>query len=165
MKIETQIGGRTQTVEIDEREGRFHLTVDGREYEGDVLRPAPGVYTFLVGSRVVEARVGQAAAAESFRVEIGGHSADVRVIDRKHRHAGSDASAEGKQTLVAPMPGKVVAVLVAPGAEVERGQGILVVEAMKMQNEVKAPRDGVVAEVKVCAGDTVNAGQVLAVIE
>lgn len=165
MKLDAQIGDATHAIEIDEANGRFRLTVDGREIEGDVLRPEPGVYTFFVGSRVVEARVGDVAGSDATRVRVGDRSVDVRVIDRKRRMAGGDAGVEGRQTLTAPMPGKVVAVLVPAGTAVERGQGVLVVEAMKMQNEVKAAKAGVVAEVRVSVGDTVNAGQVLATID
>ena len=73
--------------------------------------------------------------------------------------------AEGRQNLVAPMPGKVIRVLVAQGDEVAVGQGVVVVEAMKMQNEIKSPKAGIVVEVRVTAGATVNANQVLAVVE
>ena len=165
MKLEAQVGDATHAIEIDEEAGRFRLVVDGRKVEGAVLRPEPGVYTFFVGSRVVEARVGDLAGSEATRVQIGDRSVDVRVVDRKHRAAGGDAGVEGRQALVAPMPGKIVAILVEPGGAVERGQGILVVEAMKMQNEVKAAKAGVVAEVRVSVGDTVNAGQLLAVVD
>jgi biotin carboxyl carrier protein len=165
MKIDAQIGDATHAVEIDEAAGRFRLVVDGREYEGEVLRPEPGVYTFFVGARVVEARVGALAGSDALRVRVGEATTDVRMVDRKRRAAGGEAGVEGRQTLAAPMPGKVVAILVEAGGEVERGQGVLVVEAMKMQNEVKAPKAGVVAEVRVSVGDTVNAGQALAVID
>ena len=165
MKVETKIGETTHTVEIDVEAGRFRLVVDGRTYDGELLRPRPGVYTFFVGSRVVEAHVGSVPGTEAVRVKVGDRSADVLVIDRKHRRTSSEAGAEGRQVLVAPMPGKVVAVLAEVGDAVERGRGILVVEAMKMQNEVKAARDGVVAEIRVAVGDTVNAGQVLAIVD
>jgi biotin carboxyl carrier protein len=100
-------------------------------------------------------------ALDSVRVQIGAHSAEVRVIDRKRRRAGAHSGGEGEQTLCAPMPGKVVAILASVGDAVDVGQGIVVVEAMKMQNEVKAAMAGVVADIRVGIGDTVNAGQVL----
>ena len=165
MKLEAQIGDVTHAIEIDEDAGRFRLSVDGRVIEGDVLRTEPGVYTFFVGWRVVEARVGPIAGSDASRVQVGDRSVNVRVVDRKHRAAGGEGGAEGRQTLTAPMPGKVVAVLVPVGGAVERGQGVLVVEAMKMQNEVKATKAGVVGEVRVSVGDTVNAGQVLATVD
>jgi biotin carboxyl carrier protein len=165
MKLEIDMGGTRRAIEINAAAGRFRLDVDGRTVEGEFLRPEEGVFTFFVGNRVVEARVSELAAGDAYRVEIRGNGRDVRVVDRKSRAASGDVSAEGRQALSAPMPGKVVAVLVTPGQEVERNQGVLVVEAMKMQNEVKAPKAGVVVEVRVAPGDAVTAGQVLAVID
>jgi biotin carboxyl carrier protein len=165
MRLDVEIGGTKRAIELDEIGGRFRLEVDGRVVEGDVLRPEPGVYTFFVGARVVEARVASIVGSELTRVTIGGVTTDVLIADRKHRTLAGDATLEGRQALTAPMPGKVVAVLVAEGEGVERGQGLVVVEAMKMQNEVKAPKAGVVVEVRVTSGETVVAGQVLAVVE
>jgi biotin carboxyl carrier protein len=116
-----------------------------------------------VGPRVVEARV--SSLGDLLRVTVRDRTVDVKVIDRKHRAAGHDAGVEGRETLTAPMPGKVVAVLASVGEAVERGQGIVVVEAMKMQNEVRASKAGSVVELRVGVGDTVNAGQTLAVVE
>jgi acetyl/propionyl-CoA carboxylase alpha subunit len=164
MKLEIEIGGETRAVDIDETAGRFRLEIDGRTVEGEVLRPEPGTYTFHVGGRVVEAHVSE-SIGDGLKVQIAGVVTEVLVVNRRRRAHGTDAGAEGRQTLVAPMPGKVVAVLVEPGAGVTKGQGVVVVEAMKMQNEVRAPKEGTVAEVSVAVGDTVTAGQALAVVE
>lgn len=165
MKLEAQSGESTSIFEIEERGGSFRLSVDGREIEGEVLQPEPGVFSFKVGNRVVEFHVSKLPGLESRRVVTATGTTDVRIIDRKHRSPGDEAEGDGQQTMLAPMPGKVVAILAAVGDTVERGQGVLVVEAMKMQNEVKAARDGVVSEIKVSTGDTVTAGQVLARLE
>jgi biotin carboxyl carrier protein len=165
MKLEAQSGESTCTFEFDERGGTFRLSLDGREIEGDVLQPEPGVFSFMVGHRVVEFHVSKLPGIETRRVVTVTGTTDVRIIDRKHRSPGDEAEGDGQQIMLAPMPGKVVAILAAVGDTVERGQGVLVVEAMKMQNEVKAARDGVVSEIKVSAGDTVSAGQVLARLE
>jgi biotin carboxyl carrier protein len=165
MKLEVEIGGSVRALEIDEAAGVFRLDLDGSVVEGEVLRPEPGAYTFYVGDRVVEARVTELAGTDVYRVTLGGESRELRVIDRKHRPAGHDGGAEGRQTLAAPMPGKVIDVLVAVGDAVEHGQGLVVVEAMKMQNEVRSPKAGVVAEVRVAAGEAVTAGQAMLVIE
>ena len=106
-----------------------------------------------------------AVGPESLRVEIGNRAFTANIIDRKHRRASSEHGDEGRKQLVAPMPGKVVRVLVKPGDEVKAGQGVVVVEAMKMQNEIKSSKTGRVVEVRVSEGATVNANQVLAVIE
>ena len=99
------------------------------------------------------------------RVQLRDRLFSARIIDRKHRKIGTEASAEGPQHLVAPMPGKVVKVLLQTGDEVTAGQGVVVVEAMKMQNEIKSPKTGRVIEIRVSAGATVNANQILAVVE
>src|ERR1051326_9105223 len=91
----------------------------------------------------------------------------IKIIDPKRLRSGQNSGGHhhGVAEIVAAMPGKVVRVHVEPGATVEKGVGVVVVEAMKMQNEMKSPRSGVVVSVKVKPGDTVNAGDVLAVLE
>jgi biotin carboxyl carrier protein len=103
----------------------------------------------------------------AMNVEIGDFSIQCTIRDPKRLQTGLKTSGHtvGKGRLVAPMPGKVVRVLAPVGTTVSRGDGVLVVEAMKMQNEVKAIRDGIVSSINVNPGSTVNAGDVLAVIE
>jgi pyruvate carboxylase len=134
-------------IEVDARElraGSFSLLIDHRSYAIDVRRD---------GDRC--------------RVDIGGRTIDVTLVDTL-RHGGvtldADA-AEGPQEIRAMMPGKIVTVLVAAGDEVQKDQGILVVEAMKMENEVKAAGAGVVKEILVKPGQAVEAGEILARVE
>ena len=165
MKLEVELGGVKREIEFEEDSGRFSIDIDGQRLTGQFTRPENGTFTFHVNDQVTDARVSKLAGTDTFRVAARGISRDVRVIDRKHRLAGQDSGVEGKQTLVAPMPGKIVDVLVGIGDSVTKGQGLVVVEAMKMQNEVKSPKDGAIAEVRVVPGETVTAGQVLVVIE
>jgi biotin carboxyl carrier protein len=128
--------------------------------EPDIVEVEPGVYSVILGLSSWEVRVvGNEIAINEhhFLFEID----DPRQWTRS-RHA---ADASGRASIAAAMPGKVVRVLVAVGDEVEAGQGIMVVEAMKMQNELKAPRDGRVTAIEVKENDSVNAGAVLAIIE
>ncbi|HZH33964.1 MAG TPA: biotin/lipoyl-containing protein, partial [Pyrinomonadaceae bacterium] len=106
-------------------------------------------------------------AAGETRVRQGTKTFDFKLSDPKRLRgaAALGEAADGIAQIVTMMPGKVVRVLVEAGAEVQKGDSILVVEAMKMQNEMKSPKDGVVKEVRVETGSTVNAGDVLAVIE
>ncbi|HEY7546208.1 MAG TPA: biotin/lipoyl-containing protein [Blastocatellia bacterium] len=163
MKYEAEIDGRQISLELDERDDRVSATIEGRGYEVEVLRPEEGVYLFFAGDRVYEARVWKSQTAMSVR--IGDQVFSANIIDRKHRRPSADHSEEGQQTLTAPMPGKVVKVLLKAGDEVAAGQGIVVVEAMKMQNEIKSPKAGRVVKVRVAEGDAVNAGQSLAIVE
>ncbi|HMG33307.1 MAG TPA: biotin/lipoyl-containing protein [Blastocatellia bacterium] len=164
MRIETAIDNRPVTLEMEQRNGRVLVQVDGRTYEVEVLRPEPGILQLMVGNEVFEARVWMASSG-SLQVQLRDQIFSVEIIDRKHRRPQHDHGLEGKQQLTAPMPGKVIKVLVPVGSEVEAGQGVVVVEAMKMQNEVKSPKSGRVIEIRVSAGDTVIANQLLAIVE
>jgi len=164
MKYEAEIEGRQVAVELNEREGRVSAVVEDRSYEVSVLRPEQGVYLIFDGDRVYEVRVWPGEAG-TLSVKLRNRVFDAKVVDRKHRRGAIDHGTEGRQQLVAPMPGKVVRVLVGAGDEVASGQGVAVVEAMKMQNEIKSPRAGRVVEIRVVEGATVNANQVLATIE
>jgi biotin carboxyl carrier protein len=118
------------------------------------------VYSVLAGGGSYEVRVDGdrvSAGGQTFRVE----TIDPRRWNRERNHRQSD----GVQSVAAAMPGKVVRVLVSPGDSVEAGQGLIVVEAMKMQNELKALRAGRVVTVTASPGATVNAGEILATIE
>ncbi|MBP6823396.1 MAG: biotin/lipoyl-binding protein, partial [Acidobacteria bacterium] len=98
---------------------------------------------------------------------VNGQRIPVPVRDQKHLPGNADAGANagGKAILISPMPGKIVRVLVSAGDEVTANQGVLIVEAMKMQNEVQSPKAGNVSDIRVKEGQTVNAGETLAIIE
>ncbi len=100
-------------------------------------------------------------------MQIGRHSLDIKLFDPKRlRGSGIDAEhGDGAAEIRTAMPGKVVRILVEKGASIEKGDGVLVVEAMKMQNELKSPKSGIVKDIRVEEGSTVAAGDVLAVIE
>ena len=140
-----------------ESDGRYRL--DGREGDLSVLEVEPGVYSVLKDGRSYLVHSGDAA------LWIDGHRFEVEVVDpRALRKGQGTAVAGGQQTLKAAMPGKVVRVLVAAGDEVAAGQGLVVVEAMKMQNEVKAAAAGKVLSVSVREGAAVAGGDTIAVI-
>jgi biotin carboxyl carrier protein len=168
MKLKAEIGDETHNIELHEAGGLVTTTVDGRAYELEASRPEPGVYLFKHKGRVYEASVAPpAAAGDPFSVKVRGYRFDVRIIDPK-RLRGSGAAhdhGDGMAEIKTAMPGKVVRILVEAGAEVKKGDGILVVEAMKMQNELRSPKDGTVREVRAAEGQTVAAGEALAVIE
>jgi len=164
MKYEVEIKGARVNVELDRRTERVRAVVDNREYEFELVSSEEGSYTLLIGDRVYEARV-WATAPNSFRVDVGGKSFPTKLVDRRLRRTAADQGTEGRQNLVAPMPGKVVQILLAPGDHVNAGQGVVVVEAMKMQNEIKSPKEGLISEIRVTEGSAVNANQILAVVE
>jgi len=166
MRLAIQInGGAEDSVEIlaPAPDCRFRLG-DGPERAAQVEAAEPGVYSILTGGRSYEARVEEHPGL--LVVVIDGYRFEIDVRDpRRFRRERAGGGPDGVQTLSAPMPGKVVRVLVAAGDSVEAGQGILVVEAMKMQNELKAARAGTVLTVSAKEGATVTPGEVLATIE
>jgi biotin carboxyl carrier protein len=126
----------------------------------DLIEVEPGVFSIVIDGAVHEARL------DSDTVTIAGLKYQIKQIDpRKYVRRGPGSLGHGRSSIKAPMPGKIVRVLVKVGDSVESGQGIAVIEAMKMQNELKAAGPGCVASIAVKAGDTVVAGAVLAVIE
>lgn len=166
MKLELEIDGQLIEAEFTVNNGSVQLTVGGATHAAQVSEPEPGLFTVIISDRVYRCAFEQLSNG-STEIIVNGKRIPVAVRDRKHLrgHAGAGAGAGGRVTLSSPMPGKVVRVLLNAGDEVAAHQGVLVVEAMKMQNEVQSPKAGKVAEIKVVEGQTVNAGEVLAVIE
>lgn len=161
MKLQAKIDGEKLDVEIVRGDGNVTATVDGRKYSLGFSQPEPNIYAFRNGSQLTEAFVSPG------KVVVSGHEFEIDLIDPKRlRGSGVESdSAEGIAEIKTAMPGKVVRILVTVGDKVQKGDGVLVVEAMKMQNEMKSPKDGIVKEIRTTEGSTVNAGDVLAVIE
>ena len=134
----------------------------------EVTEPEPGVYLFRNKAKVTEVSVSRGRRpSDPVIVQVRGTSYDIGLTDPKRLRGsggGSDHSG-GAAEIRTAMPGKVVRLLIEAGAEIEKGQGVIVVEAMKMQNELKAPKAGTVKEIRVTEGATVSSGEVLAVIE
>ena len=146
-------------------DGRVSAEIGDRVYSLDVREIEPDSYLLFLNTNVHECRVN--VSKGTFDVSIHGHNYSITIVDPKRLRSGqnSDRHHHGVAEILAPMPGKVVRVQTEVGATVEKGTGVIVVEAMKMQNEMKSPRDGTVVSIKVKPGDTVNAGDVLAVVE
>lgn len=165
MKLDVTINGAQDRIEIlaPAPACRFQLG-EASARNAHVEAPEPGVYSVLMDGRSYDARVEEAAG--DLVVVIGGYRFEIEVRDpRRWSRKSGGRGGEGVETVLAPMPGKVVRVLVAPGDAVAPGQGIVVVEAMKMQNEMQASRAGRVVTVPAKEGATVAAGEVLATIE
>ena len=168
MKLKVLIGDREEELVIKLGDGQVSAEIGGRVYDLQVREPEPGSYLFFRNTEVHECRVKERATSKgAFEINIRGRSYAVTIVDPKRLRSGlnSDRHHHGVAEILAPMPGKVVRVHIEAGAEVEKGTGVVVVEAMKMQNEMKSPRAGVVVSINVKPGDTVNAGDVLAVVE
>lgn len=166
MKILAEVEGQERALDIERDGERFIVELDGRRYALEASEPEAGVHLLIHGGKVYECRVREEARGQ-FRVSLRSREYAITLRDpRRLRSASNSAGgAAGRASIAAPMPGKVVRVLVERGAQVEAGAGVVVVEAMKMQNEMKAPKAGTIVELNVREGETVNAGDVLAVVE
>ena len=165
MKIELEIDGQLIEGDFILAGGAAQLTFGGETREAQVSEPESGMFTVIIKDRVYRCLLEESPGGV-VEVVVNGKRIPVAARDKKHlRGQTGAASASGQVKLSSPMPGKVVRVLLKAGDEVAERQGVLVVEAMKMQNEVQSPKAGKIAEIKVSEGQTVNAGEALAVIE
>ena len=166
MTYDVSIDGKSYRVELKRGEQGYACRVEGQEVALESVSAEREVMWLLIGGRSYEVRR-EAEADGAMRVVVRGRRYAAEVRDPRafrERRAAAGAGA-GPIRLVAPMPGKVVRVLKAEGAEVEQGEGVVVVEAMKMQNEIRSPRKGVVRKILAAPGAAVNAGEGLAVVE
>jgi biotin carboxyl carrier protein len=171
MTFEVDVAGRTRTVSIERAgtSGQYRVVVDGAEYQVDAARI--GDYGLSLMGQLPctfsrDVQVTPAGARGQVLVSFGGRVVAATVNGRRTgRAAEAGAHPAGEQTVTAPMPGRVVRVLVGTGDDVAAGQPVVVIEAMKMENELRSPKPGRVKEVTVTPGMSVDAGKVLVTIE
>ena len=166
MNYEVLVDGQSHHVELEKSANSWKCKVDGHEFEVDAAVTAREILSLLVNGKQYETKREHSLNGDVHLV-IGSERFAIEVRDPRSLRSrrGGGAADHGPQKLLAPMPGKVVRILVAEGDEVEKGQGVIVVEAMKMQNEIKSPKKGAVRKITATEGATVNAGDALAVIE
>lgn len=168
MKFDVEVAGRTSSVLVERlvETGAFRVVVDGRVHEVEARPTDLGLsLLFQAGGRSIDAAATPHNGGE-WLVQLP--HVDVPVVVDRQRHARGGrrmAGGAGHQRVTAPMPGRVLRVLVKAGDIVEHRQGLVVVEAMKMENELTAPRAGTVTEVAVTEGISVEAGRLLVVID
>jgi len=168
MKLNATIADYQTDVQIQRHGSRVVAEIDGRRYELEVHESGPNGYLLISQGRVFDCRVeGRPESGKKIEVIAGTRTYTVTLTDPKRLQSATLTSAHGNDAalIVASMPGKVVRVLTELGATVAAGEGIVVVEAMKMQNEMKSPKPGTVVALNTKTGATVNGGDVLAVIE
>jgi biotin carboxyl carrier protein len=166
MKYEVLIDGYSHQVELERADKGYQCTVDGEPFALDVVMTARDVLSIIHDGRSYEAKreyslLGEThliVGSERFLAEVR----DPRSLRSRRAAAGVEA---GPAKILAPMPGKIVRIIAAEGDGVEAGQGLVVVEAMKMQNEIKATKKGNVTRIAVKEGSAVNAGDLLAIVE
>src|SRR5579862_5535300 len=161
MLYDITVDGKNYRLELRQAEGRWQCRLDGHDVEVDAMLVRQDVLSILIDGKSYEVK--RERNAGELYIWVGGERHATELRDprslRGRRDSGEDD--QGPRKLIAPMAGKIVRVLMQENAEVEAGQGVLVVEAMKMQNEIKSPKKGIVRKIVASEGTAVNAGDVL----
>jgi biotin carboxyl carrier protein len=168
MKYFVEVDDRTIELDFQEEDGLLKVLVGGRHLSLDLRQVSPpSLYSLLIDNKSYDVLI--EGNGENYDVLIGPEMFHLKVQDEWARRLANIQRKtqvdSGHLAIKAPMPGAVVAVEVAPGQEIRKGQGLVILSAMKMQNEIKSPRAGKVARVDVQAGQTVEQGRTLVVIE
>ena len=167
MIYEVSEASETLRIELHEvGEGVYDLTFGGETVRLDAAKSGRTIYSVIEDGRQFEAMV-EERGAHGFDILVSGRLFHLEAVDERSRLLVEQArtASEGPQTVESEMPGKIVKIHLAAGSEVREGQGVVVVEAMKMENEIRSPIDGVVKELPVTEGQTVETGELLFVVE
>jgi biotin carboxyl carrier protein len=170
MKFEVYLEGTSgkhqHLVELERQGESLRVLLDGQAVAADLIKVAANSISILLAGQSFEVHVTPTPVG-NLKLQSGAHEFVAEVQDprawRSGKHGGR--ATEGRQQVLAPMPGKVIRLLVQDGQTVEAGQGLVVIEAMKMQNEIRSPKHGKVERVLAKEGQTVNPGDVLAWVE
>ncbi len=148
---------------VTRQNGHYVVEVDGRHHEVDSHKLENNFYSFVTGERSYEVSVER--DGDTYKVRRGAAQLDVTISDPSRQAREAQAAKAGPEKIVSQMPGKVVRVLAGEGDEVEPGTGLVVVEAMKMENEIATERGGKVSRIAVSPGEAVEGGALLVVVE
>jgi biotin carboxyl carrier protein len=161
MVYEIAIAGKTHRLELKPTDRGWTCRLDGSEIAVDCTPIGADLLSIVLNGKSYQVR------RESNKIFVGDHAYEVSVTDpRSWRGRSASAAAQsGPRKLIASMPGKVVRVLANEGDQIEPGQGVVVIEAMKMQNEIRSPKQGRLQKLLVREGMNVNAGETLALVE
>jgi biotin carboxyl carrier protein len=162
MIFDASVAGRSVRVEVRGSAGRYTVQIDGTAVEVSVSDASAGYRSLLIGATSHE--LGVEREGDAYRVSFPGASVVVTLAEAARGSATLAPREQGPSRLTAPMPGRIVRVLSSAGADVVAGQGLVVIEAMKMENELRAPRGGRITELLVREGQAVEAGALLAVV-
>ena len=159
--------GETKTVGLVELDdNHYAITIDGETVQVDAVKSGKStIYSIIEDGKQFEVIIDE-TGAHGFDVQIGGQLFHLQALDERSRMLSSSAKtvATGPQRVESEMPGKVVKIAAPVGSQVAEGQGVVILEAMKMENEIKSPIEGVVTEVGVTEGQTVESGALLFVV-
>jgi biotin carboxyl carrier protein len=169
MSIEIQLNKRLSEVELVSRDrNQLVVNVDGERYELDIIKVEEGMYSVLHNGNSYNIQIHDKDRSKQYQVSTFNQSFNVEIIDAETRYLMSRKGAqdeEGEKTISSPMPGKIVKIPVKAGQKVKSGQTVIIVSAMKMESEYKAGQDGIIKEVLVSEGDTIEGNQPLITLE
>ena len=164
--LNSAVGRTTHVVDLQKDSAAYKVFLDGHPVDADVILTAPNAISVILNGAAFEIHIAPSPDG-NYKLQAGPHEFQAEVRDprawRGKKHGAIEM--EGRQEILAPMPGKVIRLLVKVGDEVEAGQGLIVVEAMKMQNEIRSPKKGKVEGIQAKEGQPVNAGDILAWVE
>jgi len=165
MVYDVIVAGKPHRLELEKHDSGWQCRLDGKEVHIDAVIPRRDVLSLLIDGKCFEVKREQTATDLHMWVGSSRYAVELRDPRSLRSRQASAAEETGPRKIVAPMPGRVVRLLTSEQSEVEAGQGIIVVEAMKMQNEIKSPKKGTIKKIVAAAGAAVNAGDVLAIVE
>ena len=169
MAVEIKVGERVAWVDLIKQDGNsLEVEVDGKVYNVDLMHTADGTFSILEGGHSYNIELVPHNEPKRYTAYTLYRSYDLEVIDAEARYLmnrGGSGFDSGENTISSPMPGKVVKVLVEEGDPVEEGQTVIIISAMKMESEYKAPKAGIVKKVNVKNDDTIDGNQILIELE
>ena len=168
MKLQAELKNEKHEINIRQNGSHVFAEINGREYELEADEVEPNVFLLKHENKIYQVIVSPGQNVNKpLNVRVGANDFEIKLNDPKklRSSAGAVGATDGAAEIKTAMPGKVVRILTKVGAEIKQGEGVIIVEAMKMQNEMKSPKDGIVKEIRIAEGATVNAGDILAVIE
>jgi biotin carboxyl carrier protein len=169
MSYEVKLNNRIARVELLQWENSYvHIKVDEKDYIIDFEKVGPGIFSMIHNNKSFNIELIAEEDSKKFTVNTYKHTYDVEIIDAESKYIASrmkGSEDDVENTIVAPIPGKVVKIMVNPGDEVEAGQTLVIFSAMKMESEFKSKKAGIVKDIKVKEGDTVEAKKVMVVVE
>lgn len=164
MKLEARIGKENYEINVERKKECYKILLGDREFSIQSRKVEASVYSLLIDNKSYELSVDN--DGENIVIEVGGEVFHINIFDAKYsRERRTDAGLEGQQVIKSIMPGKVIKLLTSTGDEVKEGQGLIIMEAMKMENEITSPKSGRVVDIKVKEGNTVESDAELIVIE
>lgn len=169
MAVEIKINDRVAWVNLLSQNGNIlEVEVDGKVYNVDLMHTADGTFSILEGGHSYNIELVPKSQAKTYTAYTLYQSFNIEIIDAEARYLknrGANGFGSNENTISSPMPGKVVKVLVEEGDAVKEGETAVIISAMKMESEYKAPKDGIVKKVNVKDGDTVEGNQILIELE